>query len=75
MVSFNYILAALAALTVPALCQSTPAQVVANLNSLTQKSQALQAPAQSITIVNGPLVIVGQGPFIVCAFLTVSWSL
>jgi hypothetical protein len=30
---------------------------------ITQKSQALQAPAQSITVINGPLIIIGQGPF------------
>ena len=41
----------------------TPAQVVEALRGLTQKSQALQAPAQSITIINGPLVLIGQGPF------------
>ncbi|KAI1858562.1 hypothetical protein JX265_010655 [Neoarthrinium moseri] len=41
----------------------TPADVVNNINMLTEKSQALQAPAQSLTIVNGPLVVAGQGPF------------
>jgi hypothetical protein len=38
-------------------------QIVDNLKSLTDKNKNLQAPAQSITIVNGPLIIVGQGPF------------
>jgi hypothetical protein len=38
-------------------------QIVDNLNSLTEKSQKLQAPAQSITIINGPTIIIGQGPF------------
>ncbi|TLD22376.1 hypothetical protein PspLS_07750 [Pyricularia sp. CBS 133598] len=41
----------------------TPAQMVSNIQMLTTKSQALQAPAQSITIVNGPLIVVGLGPF------------
>ncbi|TDZ31637.1 hypothetical protein C8035_v001861 [Colletotrichum spinosum] len=41
----------------------TPAQIVDNIRMVTTKSQALQAPAQSITIVNGPLIIIGQGPF------------
>lgn len=41
----------------------TPAQVVNNIKMLTQKSQALQGPANSITIVNGPLIVIGQGPF------------
>jgi hypothetical protein len=41
----------------------TTEQIVANLNTLTTKSQDLQAPAESITAVNGPLIVVGQGPF------------
>lgn len=41
----------------------TPQQVVGNIQALTTKSQALQAPAQSITIINGPLIIIGLGPF------------
>jgi hypothetical protein len=40
-----------------------PAQVADNIRMLTAKSQALQAPAQSITVLNGPLIVVGQGPF------------
>ncbi|TDZ74535.1 hypothetical protein CTRI78_v000684 [Colletotrichum trifolii] len=41
----------------------TPAQIVDNIRMVTTKSQALQAPAQSITIINGPLIVIGQGPF------------
>jgi len=41
----------------------SPSQMVANIQLVTQKSQALQGPAQTITIVNGPLIIIGQGPF------------
>ncbi|KAK4216723.1 hypothetical protein QBC37DRAFT_80460 [Rhypophila decipiens] len=41
----------------------TPQQIVDSIKTLSGKSQALQAPAQSITIVNGPLIIVGLGPF------------
>lgn len=62
MVSFRSVVAAIA-LTVPVMAQTTPAQVVDNINMLTQKSQALQAPAQSINIINGPLILIGQGPF------------
>ncbi|KAJ4379380.1 hypothetical protein N0V86_005425 [Didymella sp. IMI 355093] len=51
------------ALALPVIAQTTPAQVVSNINMITQKSQALQAPAQSITIINGPLIVIGQGPF------------
>ncbi|KAI9146826.1 hypothetical protein HJFPF1_13394 [Paramyrothecium foliicola] len=38
-------------------------QMVDNIRTLTTKSQALQAPSQSITILNGPLIVIGQGPF------------
>lgn len=41
----------------------TPQQIADGLSSITQKAQALQAPAQSITILNAPLVAIGQGPF------------
>jgi hypothetical protein len=41
----------------------TPQQIVSNINTLTFKSQQLQAPAQSINIINGPLIAVGLGPF------------
>lgn len=63
MVAFGKIFTSAMALALPVIAQTTPAQVVSNINMITQKSQALQAPAQSITIVNGPLIIVGQGPF------------
>jgi hypothetical protein len=39
---------------------------------ITQKSQALQAPAQSISLINGPLILIGQGPFPVCRVLRAS---
>lgn len=42
---------------------SSPAQIVETIKELTQKAQALQAPAQSINLTNGPLIIIGQGPF------------
>lgn len=41
----------------------TTEQIVASLNTLTDKSQDLQAPAETITAVNGALIVVGQGPF------------
>jgi hypothetical protein len=61
MVSFRAI--TVLAFAAVAVAQSTPAEVVANINVLTQKSQALQAPAQSLSIINGPLIVIGQGPF------------
>ncbi|KAK6544056.1 hypothetical protein TWF694_000769 [Orbilia ellipsospora] len=54
---------ALGLLSVPAFSQLTPQEVVENINILTAKSQALQAPANSITIINGPLIVIGLGPF------------
>jgi hypothetical protein len=64
MVSFRAITTiALVAFAVPVFTAITPAQVVGNIRSLTQKSQALQAPAQSVNIINGPLIVIGQGPF------------
>lgn len=41
----------------------TPSQVVSYIQDLTQKSQALQDPANSISTINGPLLVVGQGPY------------
>ncbi|GAP87006.1 putative uvi-1 protein [Rosellinia necatrix] len=46
-----------------AMAALTPQQLADGIKSLTQKSQRLQAPAQSITIVNAPLIVIGQGPF------------
>ncbi|KAK3936333.1 hypothetical protein QBC46DRAFT_395373 [Diplogelasinospora grovesii] len=62
---FSLFNAAAAALAVCASAVSalTPAEVVTNIQVLTTKSQQLQGPANSITIVNGPLIIIGQGPF------------
>jgi hypothetical protein len=56
-------MALLASSVLPVLGALSPAQIVDNIKMLTAKSQALQAPAQSITIVNGPLIVIGQGPF------------
>ncbi|KAH9866332.1 hypothetical protein J1614_008899 [Plenodomus biglobosus] len=63
MVSFHKILTAALAMAAPIVAQSTPAQVVSNIQMITQKSQALQGPSQSISIINGPLILIGQGPF------------
>ncbi|CBX98951.1 hypothetical protein IAQ61_007440 [Plenodomus lingam] len=63
MVAFKNIFIASMALVAPIAAQLTPTQVTANINMLTQKSQALQGPAQSISILNGPLILIGQGPF------------
>ncbi|KAM7191211.1 hypothetical protein V8F20_009389 [Naviculisporaceae sp. PSN 640] len=41
----------------------TASKIVENIQALTAKSQALQKTANNITIQNGPLIIIGQGPF------------
>ncbi|KZL63279.1 uvi-1 protein [Colletotrichum incanum] len=61
--TIKYAVAVLAAFSSSVLSQTTPEQVVQNIRTVTTKSQALQAPAQSITIINGPLIVVGLGPF------------
>jgi hypothetical protein len=42
---------------------ATATQVVDTIKQLTQKAHAIQQPAQSINVVNGPLIVIGQGPF------------
>ncbi|KAK2053169.1 hypothetical protein LY76DRAFT_582239 [Colletotrichum caudatum] len=59
----KYAVVALATHCSGVVSQLTPEDVVGNIKTLTMKSQALQAPAKDITIVNGPLIIIGQGPF------------
>ncbi|KAF3180125.1 hypothetical protein TWF225_001828 [Orbilia oligospora] len=54
---------ALALLAAPSIAALTPAQMVGNIEMLTTKSKALQNPAKSITLVNGPLIAIGLGPF------------
>ena len=64
MVSLRSLVTGAAALmAAPIMAALTPTQLSDGINQLTTKSQALQAIAQSITIVNAPLLIIGQGPF------------
>ncbi|PPJ54337.1 hypothetical protein CBER1_06118 [Cercospora berteroae] len=41
----------------------TPADIVKSIQSLTAKTQELGAPANTITANNGPLLVIGQGPY------------
>jgi hypothetical protein len=66
MVSLRSLAAGAVLIAAPIIAALSPADVVGGLAQLTGKSQALQAPAQSISIVNAPLIIIGQGPFPVC---------
>ncbi|KAJ3942452.1 uncharacterized protein N0V96_007952 [Colletotrichum fioriniae] len=59
----KFAVAALAICSDSVLGQTTPAQVVQNIDMVTTKSNALIAPAKKIDLVSGPLLIVGLGPF------------
>ncbi|KAH7071892.1 hypothetical protein BKA63DRAFT_492555 [Paraphoma chrysanthemicola] len=63
MLSLPTILTSILAIAAPIAAQSQSAQIVANLELLTSKIEALQPIASSISVVNGPLIIIGQGPF------------
>ena len=62
MVAFGKLITSAVALAVPALAALSPAQIVSNIEMITQKSMALQAPAKQITLINAPLLAIGQGP-------------
>lgn len=62
MVSFRTFVSALA-LAAPIAAQ-TAAQVVSNINTLTQQSTTLQPIAQELTILDTTLLLVGQGRFL-----------
>jgi len=66
MVSLRALAVSAITFAVPLVSALTAQEIVSNVNALTTKSQALQAPAQSINIINGPLILIGQGPFPVC---------
>jgi LPS O-antigen subunit length determinant protein (WzzB/FepE family) len=59
------IVATLAALGSVALGQATvsSAVVVQSINTLTIKTQNLIEPANQLTVLNAPLLIIGQGPW------------
>lgn len=66
MVSLRSLVAGVALIAAPVMAALTPGQLADGIKILTTKSQALQAPAQSITLLNAPLIVIGQGPFPVC---------
>ncbi|KFZ02293.1 hypothetical protein V500_00289 [Pseudogymnoascus sp. VKM F-4518 (FW-2643)] len=63
MFSIAKLFTAALAVTSVAVAAVTPQQAVDGLRLLTQKAQELQAPAQSISLVTAPLIVIGQGPF------------
>ncbi|KAK4159276.1 hypothetical protein QBC43DRAFT_362122 [Cladorrhinum sp. PSN259] len=58
----SFLTSAVAIMAVPAMAAISPQGIIDGLKTLTDQSQKLQRPAQSITIVNAPLIIIGQGP-------------
>ncbi len=66
MVSLRSLVAGAALIVAPVMAALSPAQLTEGLNKLTSQAQGLQSVAQSITIVNAPLIVIGQGPFPVC---------
>jgi len=63
MVSLRVLALSAISIGLPLVSALTAQEIVSNINALTTKSQNLQAPAQSINIINGPLIVVGLGPF------------
>ncbi|KAI1423904.1 UVI-1 [Xylaria sp. FL1777] len=60
---FSKIFTAGAVMASTAMAALTPIQIATSINQVTVLSQNLQTPANSITLVNAPLIIVGRGPF------------
>ncbi|KAI0912218.1 UVI-1 [Ustulina deusta] len=60
---FSKIFAAGAIMASTAMASLSPSQIADSIKQVTIISQNLQAPANSITLVNAPLIIIGQGPF------------
>ncbi|KAI1172831.1 UVI-1 [Nemania sp. FL0916] len=60
---FSKIFAAGAVMAASAMAALTPQQIADGIKQVTKLSQDLQGPAQSITFVNAPLILVGEGPF------------
>ncbi|KAL2194703.1 UVI-1 [Corynascus similis CBS 632.67] len=63
MVSLRSLVAGAALMAASVLAAATPQQITDGIRMITQKSQALQPVAQSITVLNAPLIVIGQGPF------------
>lgn len=74
MVSLRSLVAGAALMAAPIMAALTPAQIVDGTNSLTEKSRALLGPAESINLVNSPLIVIGQGPFPVRLTPALAWG-
>ena len=67
MVSLRSLVVGAAVIVAPVLAALAPSQIADGLNALSKQAQDLQPVAQSITLINAPLIIIGQGPFPVCS--------
>jgi hypothetical protein len=67
MVSLRYLVAGVALVAAPVIQALTPAQLAADLESLATDSQNLEPTANSITILNAPLIVINEGPYPACA--------
>jgi hypothetical protein len=63
MVSLRSLVAGIAFIVVPIIATLTPSQVADGLEQMAHESLALEPTANSISILNAPLIIIGQGPF------------
>lgn len=58
MVSVRSLFGAAALMVTTVMAAATPVQIAAGLNSITEIALELQIPAQSLTVVNTPLIII-----------------
>ena len=72
MVSLRSLVASAALIAAPDMAAHTATQLTSGLGSLEKLVLALQGPASEITIVNAPLIMIGQGPLPVCLSLAYS---
>lgn len=66
MVSLRSLVTGVALIAAPVMAALSPTELVDRINELTQKSQALKGPVQSISVANAPLMAIGKGPLPVC---------
>jgi hypothetical protein len=62
MVSLRSLVAGAALIAAPVMAALTPTQLTSGLDSLKKLALDLQGPASQITVINAPLIIIGQGP-------------
>jgi len=66
MVSLRSLFASVAVMAAAVSAAVTPQQIADAITNMNTQHQNMQAPAESISIINSPLIIIGQGPFPVC---------